>query len=185
MRYCIANFKKTIPNIEGMSVVTSFSHYAMFKLTEEAWENFPFDQVSWEEVTEIEGTQACRYYGEVRGYRSAYSDVEGLTPDPDELAKGKRKTKVYITPEIEQATISLMKRVFKKIVLDEFEQRDNQTGKEELIAFIDTLSSIKEINYDRERLLGIEMPKTQLDELMLWDHTTNSRIGRMYFTIGF
>jgi hypothetical protein len=47
------------------------------------------------------------------------------------------------------------------------------------------LSSIKEINYDRERLLGIEMPKTQLDELMLWDHTTNSRIGRMYFTIGF
>jgi hypothetical protein len=185
MRYLIANFKKEIPVINGLSVVPSLSHYQVYKLTEEAWDLFPFDSVDWEEITELEGTQAVKYYGEVRGYRSAYSDVEGLTPDPDELAKGKRKTKVYITPEVEQATVTLMKRVFKKIVIDEFNNRESKQGQEEILAEIDDTSTIKEINYCRERLLGIEMPKSQLKELLLWDDNTNSRIGRMHFNLGF
>jgi hypothetical protein len=29
------------------------------------------------------------------------------------------------------------------------------------------------------------MPKSQLKELLLWDDNTNSRIGRMYFNLGF
>lgn len=185
MKYCIAKFEKVIPVIPGMSIVSSFSNYTLFKLTDEAYDQFPFDQVPFEEVTELEGTEAWKYYSEVRGYRSAYSDVDGLEPDPDELAKGKRKTKVYITPEIEQATILLMKRAFKRNIIDEFEKRESQQGKEELLSFIDGLTTIKDINYHKERLLGIEMPKSQLQEMMLWDNETNSRIGRMYFTLGF
>lgn len=185
MKYLIANFKKTIPTISGMSLVSSVTGYQIYKLTDDAWDVFPFDNVDWEEITELEGTEAWKYYGEVRGYRSAYSDVEGLEPDADELAKGKRKTKIYITPDIDAATVRLMKRIFKKLVIEEFNKRDTREGEVEILSFIDGLTSIKEINYHKERLLGIEMPKTQLKELFLWDDNTNSRIGRTYFTIGF
>jgi hypothetical protein len=185
MRYLIANFKKEIPAIPGMFLISSVSHYQIYKLTEESWDTFPFNDVDWEEITELEGVEAWKYYSEVRGYRSAYSDVEGLEPDPDELAKGKRKTKVYITPEIEKATITLMKRVFKRIVIEEFNNRESNQEQTEILSLIDSLETIKEINYHKERLLGIEMPKKQLQELMLWDDETNSRIGRMYYNLGF
>ena len=188
MRYLIANFKKEIPTIEGLSLISSVGYYQIYKLTDAAWEKFPFDQVEWEEISELEGTEAWKYYGEVRGYRSAYSDVEGLEPDPDELAKGKRKTKVYITPEIEAATITLMKRIFKRAVIEELGKQGPDPSaaskQEDVLSLIDSLTSIKEINYHREELLGIEMPKTQLLELGLWDTATNSRIGRMDFSLG-
>lgn len=184
MRYIIARFRREIPNIVGMSSITAFDNYQIFSLTDEAWDNFP-ENIYREEITELEGTVAWKFYGEVRGYRSAYSDVEGLEPDPDELAKGKRKTKIYFTPEIEAATILLMKRFFKRNVLDIFAEREDQTGKEDIISMIDSLSSIKEICYKKEELLGVEMSKTQLRELFCWDEETDSRIGKMVFKEGF
>lgn len=185
MKHCIANFTKEIPTIVGMQYVVSLDHYSIFTMTDEAWEQFPKDSVSYEEIEELEATEAWRYYGDVRGYRSAYSDVEGLEPDADELAKGKRKTKIYITPEIEAAVITLMKRIFKKNVQDEFNTRESRDGEEAILNMIDGLSTIRELNYKREEVLGIEMPKAQLQELFLWDDDTNSRIGRHQFTPGF
>ena len=184
MRYIIARFRREIPNITGMSSITAFDNYQIFSLTDEAWDNFP-ENIYREEITELEGTIAWKFYGEVRPYRSAYSDVEGLEPDPDELAKGKRKTKVPFTLEIYNATVNLMKRIFKRNVMDVFAEREDKNGEQELIDFIDSLQTIREIAYHKERLLGTEMSKTQLRELYLWDETTNSRKGRHQFTLGF
>ena len=185
MKFCIARFEREIPAIEGMQLVVSLDHYSIFRMTDTAWELFLKDAVPYEEITELEATEAWKYYGDVRGYRSAYSDVEGLEPDPESLAKGKRKTKVYITPEIEAAVVLLMKRIFKKNIQDEFNIRESREGEETLLNMIDGLSTIRELNYKREELLGIEMPKAQLQELFIWDDETNSRIGRHQFTLGF
>lgn len=185
MKYYIANFTKAIPNFEGLKLICSCDIYQIYSVTEEALSQNPFDGVVHEEITELEGTVAWKFYGEVRGYRSAYSDVEGLEPDADALAQGKRKTKVYITPEIEAATVQLMKRVFKKNIQDVFSTRENKAGETELLNYVDSLTTIKDICFEKERLLGIEMGKTQLKELGLWDDATNSRIGRMIFELGF
>ncbi len=185
MKHCIANFKREIPSIDGMQYVVSLDHYSIFSMTEAAWEQFPKDQVSYEEITELEATEAWKYYGDIRGYRSAYSDVEGLEPDPESLAAGKRKTKVYITPEIEAAVILLMKRIFKKNVQDEFDTRTSREGEEAILNTIDGLSTIRELNYKKEEYLGTEMPKAQLQELFLWDNDSDSRIGRHHFIPSF
>lgn len=182
MRYCIAKFQREIPSIQGMQCVVSFDHYSIFKVTDEVLETFP---IEYEEISELEGEVAWKYYGDVRGYRSAYSDLEGLEPDPESLAKGKRKTKVYITPEIEAATITLMKRIFKRNIKDEFDTRNSRDREEEILNIIDSLQTIREISYKREEFLGTEMTKTQLQELYIWDNATNSRVGRHQFTTGF
>lgn len=179
MAYCIANFKRTFPS--GVKLICSFDNYSIV----EASEFSVFDGVSHEEITEFEATVASKFYGEVRPYRSAYSDVEGLEPDPESLAQGKRKTKVLFTAEIYTATVILMKRIFKRNVMDVFAEREDKNGEQELIDFIDSLQTIREIAYHKERLLGTEMSKTQLRELYLWDETTNSRKGRHQFTLGF
>jgi len=185
MRYAIARFRREIPNIGGMRLVASFDMYQIFEFaTDEAWDNFP-SNVPREEITEFQGTVSWRFYGEVRGYRSAYSDVEGLEPDPDELAKGKRKTKIYMTEEITNETISLMKKIFKRNIIDEFDTRSDRTGEQELLDFVDSLTTIKEISYHKERLFGTEMSKTQLRELYLWDDPRDSRKGRHHFLLGF
>lgn len=185
MKFCIARFEREIPTIDGMQLVVSLDHYSIFRMTDAAWDLFPKDSVPYEEITELEATEAWKYYGEVRGYRSAYSDVEGLEPDPESLAQGKRKTKIYITSEIEAAVVLLMKRIFKKNVQDEFNTRESREGEETLLNMIDGLSTIRELNYKREELLGVEMPKAQLQELFIWDNETNSRVGRHQFTLGF
>lgn len=185
MKYYIARFEREIPNIPGMSIVVSLDNYSIFKLTDEAVAQFPHDTVPWEEITEIEGTVAWKYYGEVRPYRSAYSDVEGLTPDPESLAAGKRKTKIPFNWDTYNATVLLMKRIFKRNVQDEFNTRESRDGEEQILNMIDSLSTIRELNYKREELLGVEMPKTQLQEMFLWNEETNSRVGRHQFTLGF
>lgn len=185
MKYCIAKFEREIPVIEDMQYVVSLDHYSIFKMTDSAWDQFPKDSVSYEEIEELEAAEAWKYYGDIRGYRSAYSDVEGLEPDPESLAQGKRKTKVYITPEIEAAVITLMKRIFKKNVQEEFNTRESRDGEAAILNMIDGLTTIRELNYKREEILGIEMPKAQLQELFLWDNNTNSRIGRHHFIPSF
>ena len=114
-KYFITKFYRYIPQIEGMTNITGVDNLNIIKASSdsvlEQLAAHP-DQISFMEITELEATQATKFYGETRGYRKAYSDSEGLEPDADELANGKRKTKVYITPELEAATISLMKKAF-------------------------------------------------------------------------
>ena len=183
MRYGITRFERYVPIIEGMQVVVSYDNYSIIQITEESFQHFP-ENLRFVELTEAEAA-AWKFYGAVRGYRSAYSDAEGLEPDADELAKGKRKTKIYMIEETTNATVSLMKKVFKCNILDVYDSRENQEYKEEILAFIDSLQTIKQICYQKERLLGTEMSKTQLKELYLWDDDMNSRVGRHEYTIGF
>lgn len=184
MIYAIAHFRKELPQFEGFTLIASFDNYTIFQMTEESEPNFPTN-IQYEQITELEGTTAWRFYGENRSYRSAYSDVEGLEPDPESLAAGKRKTKVYFTTEITEATVNLMKRVFKGNVKDVYAEREDQSGKEEILSFIDSLNTISDISYHKERLLGVEMGKTQLQTLFLWDDETNSRINRHFYQLGF
>lgn len=184
MIYALAHFKKEIPQFTGFKLIASFDNYSIFEMTEESADNFPTNIV-YEQITELEGTTAWRFYGENRPYRSAYSDVEGLEPDADALAQGKRKTKVHFTPEITAATVLLMKRIFKGNIKDVFLNREDQTGKEDLLTFVESLNTVSDITYHKERLLGTEMGKTQLQDLFLWDADSNSRIGRHYYQIGF
>ena len=184
MRYAIANFKKEIPNIEGMKHIVSHDMYQIYSFADDAWDKFPEGQFR-EEITEIEGTVAWKFYGEVRPYRSAYSDVEGLEPDPESLEQGKRKTKVHFNWDIYNAVVLLMKRIFKRQVIDIFDTREDRTKEQEILDMIDGLNTIREICYEKERLLGIEMSKTQLKELYLWDDETDSRKGRHQFLLGF
>ena len=185
MKYCIANFRKAIPLSNDLKILSAFDNYQIYQVSDELFDNFDQFGVPYEEITEFEATVAVKFYGEARPYRSAYSDVEGLEPDPDELAKGKRKTKVYFTEEIYNATVTLMKRIFRRNILDTFAQREDQTGKEEILELIDSLITIKDVSYHKERLLGTEMSKKQLQELGLWDEETDSRRGRHQFTLGF
>ena len=79
----------------------------------------------------------------------------------------------------------LMKRIFKRNIKDIYEERGSTEGQQEILDMIDNLNTIREISYERERLLGTEMSKTQLKELFLWDDERNSRIGKHQFTLGF
>lgn len=181
--FVLANFKREIPQIEGMRMVVALDNYQIFELTESALAALPAE-VSYEEIPEIEGTTAWRFYGEVRPYRSAYSDVEGLVPDKQN-SRGVNKTNVPFNWDIYNAVVSLMKRIFKGNVRDEFNRRGDHTGEQELLDHIDSLSTIRELSYERERLLGTEMSKTQLKELYLWDNEADRRIGKHHYLLGF
>lgn len=185
MKYCIANFRREIPLGPELKRISAFDNYQIFEVSDALFENFGNFNVPYEEITEFEATVAVKFYGEVRPYRSAYSDVEGLEPDPESLAQGKRKTKVPFTEDIYNATVQLMKRIFRRNVIDIFDTREDRTGEEEILALIDSLTTIRDISYHRERLLGIEMSKTQLRELYLWDDELDSRRGRHQFIPGF
>lgn len=184
MKYGIARFRRYIPQIEGMRVIVSFDNYSILQITEEALDNFPGD-IRFVEVSEYAATECWKFYGEVRGYRSAYSDVEGLEPDPDELAKGKRKTKIYFTQEIYDGVKELMSKIMKANVADVFDTRENRDGEQVIYDEIDSYTTIRELCYGKEKYLGVEMSKTQLLEMGLWDIETNSRIGKMNYLLGF
>ena len=70
-------------------------------------------------------------------------------------------------------------------IQDIFEERGNHEGEQEILDMIDGLTTIRQITYERERLLGIEMPKTQLRELYLWDEEKDMRIGKHQYDLGF
>lgn len=184
MRYAITDFRKEIPSIPGMKMMVSLDGVQIMSFTDVAWSAFP-EGIYREEIPELEGSEAWKFYSDVRGYRKAYSDVEGLIPDADELAKGSRKTKIYITDEINAATVSLMKKIMKYNIKKEFDKRGNRDYESEIMAHVDSLQTIRDINYEREKLLGTEMPKKQLQELFLWDDSTNSRKGQNQYTLGF
>jgi hypothetical protein len=178
MAYYIAHIKGAFPS--GVRLISSFDYYSVVEVNDPSI----LQEFSHEEISEAEATIGIKFYGEIRPYRSAYSDVENLEPDPEALANGKRKTKVYHTHETYNATLTLMKRIFKRNIMDVFAEREDKSKEQEILNFIDSLSTIREISYHRERLLGIEMTKTQLNELYLWDNETNSRKGRHHFLLG-
>ena len=197
MKYYLAKFFRYIPTISGMKIIGGVDNFNIVSIETDAalaeLKAHP-DNIPMIELTEIEATQANKFYGETRGYRKAYSDLENLEPDADELAKGQRKTKVHMTSEITAATISLMKKGF-RLHIDE-EMKDRKAGKhkgknyekkkhDDLHARVDAFATIDEIVDAREELLGIEMSKDRANRLGKWDNTTDNRIGRVKFGVQF
>lgn len=181
--FVLARFKREIPQITSMRLVVALDNYQIFELPESSLAEWP-ETVEYEVIPDIEGTTAWKFYGEIRPYRSAYSDVEGLVPDKQN-SRGVNKTNVPFTWDIYNATVSLMKRILKRNIKDVFVERGNHDGEAEIIAFIDTLTTIRQLSYERERLLGTEMSKTQLKELYLWDNEKDRRVGQHHYLLGF
>jgi hypothetical protein len=201
-KYFLAKFYRYIPTIEGMKVLGGIDNFNTVEITSDsalAQLTAHPDEIPFIELTELEVFQGVKFYGETRGYRKAYSDVEGLEPDADELEKGSRKTKVYITPEIEAATISLMKKAFNFHIDDEmacrecneldFEGKQRPAHSEqrhiELKAIVDGLTTIEDIVEKRETILGIEMCKDLAKKKGLWDEERNTRINKVIFGLQF
>jgi hypothetical protein len=176
-------FYKEIPTVAGIQLLSAFDGYNIIEIADDV--ECPYlNEYSNVELTEDEVLHGQRFYAEGREYRSAYSDLEGLQPDADEIAKGKRKTKVYHTKDTEAATISLKKKILTRNVLDEFATREDQTGKDELLVEIEALTTIKDALIWREEKLGIQMPYPLLKELGLMD-PDNNRLTPMKYGIQF
>jgi len=165
MKYFIVRFYKEVPQITGMQMLVWLDSYGIFSVTAEAEAELVELGVSMEEITEAEATIGPKFYSESREYRKAYSEVEGLEPDEE----GGSKTTVYHTDETKAVTLSLMKKITKRRIVDEYNRREDQTGKEDVLASIDACTSIWDINILREDLLGVEMPLTQAQALGLAD----------------
>lgn len=201
-KYFLAKFYRYIPQIEGMKNITCVDNFNVVRVITDAalaeLTSHP-DEIPFIELTELEATQATKFYGETRGYRKAYSDLEGLEPDSDELEDGKRKTKVYITPELEAATISLMKKAFHFHIDDEMACREygepdlngnprpahSEERHIELKATVDALTTLDQIVEARETILGIEMCKDLAKRKGLWNDERNVRIDRVQFGVKF
>jgi hypothetical protein len=181
--YYAVKFLREIPVIDGVKIMSAFDGYNIIEI-QEGVEYTHLNDYPHVELTEDEVLYGSKFYGEGRDYRSAYSDVEGLTPDADELAKGKRKTKVYHDTESSAATLGLKKKIATRNVLDEFATREDQTGKETLLAEIDAITTVKDMLQWREEKLGMQMPYPLLKELGLMDDD-NNRFTPMKYGIQF
>lgn len=169
MKYFIVRFYKEVPQIPGMNYLVWLDSYGIFSVNESAEAELTSLGVSMEEITEAEATTGVKFYGVSRDYRSAYSNVEGLTPDEE----GGNKTKVYHTAETKAAALSLMKKITKRRIVDEFNRREDQTGKEGILATVEACETIWDMNILREDLLGVEMPIPQAQEMGLADENKN------------
>lgn len=177
--YYAIKFYKEIPTIEGMTFHAAFDNYNIVEFADGVV--YPYlDHYPNVELTEHEVLHGQQFYAEGRDYRSAYSDIENLEPDADELAKGKRKTKVYHCDETHDCTLSLKKKICARNVLDEFATREDQTGKDELLAEINAIINIKDMLKWREEKLGIQMPFPLLKELGLMDSNNDRKIPMKY-----
>lgn len=206
MNYYLTKFFRYIPSIEGMTVITGIDNFNIVSLatvtavnTLSAYEAHPFEGINktipMVELTEVEALSAHKFYADTRGYRKAYSDLEGLEPDADELANSKRKTKIYLTDDMAAATISLMKKAYKLHIDQEMEDRRlglsnlDGTAKPEynaethtdLLTHADSLSSIDDHMEARETVLGYEMPKDLANRKGLWDNTKNARTDKIKY----
>ena len=180
MKYFIIRFYKEVPQITGMTSIGWFDSYGIFSVTAAAEADLLALNVSNEEITADEAIIGAKFYGISRDYRKAYSAVEGLAPDEE----GGTKTKVYHTDETRAVTLSLMKKITKLRIIDEFNRREDQTNKESVLASVDACTSIWDINILREDLLGVEMPLYQATQMGLTDQTGN-RINPVDYNKGF
>lgn len=180
MKYFIIRFYKEIPQIEGMTSLTWFDSYGIFSVTPEAEIQLLALNPPMEEITEDEVEIGSKFYGISRDFRKAYSQVEGLEPDEE----GGTKTKVYHTNHTREVTLSLMKRITKRRIIDEFNRREDQTNKDTVLASVDAAASIWDLNILREDLLGVEMPVYQAAEMGLLDEN-GLRIVPVDYSKGF
>jgi hypothetical protein len=180
MKYFIVRFYKEVPQIVGMTSLTWLDSYGIFSVTSEAEAELLALDLSIEELTEDEATIGSKFYSISREFRKAYSVVEGLEPDEE----GGSKTKVYHTDHTKEVTLSLMKKITKRRIVDEFNRRENQTGKESLLTSIDAAATIWDLNILREDLLGVEMPVYQAEEMGLLNEN-GTRIVPVDYSKGF
>ena len=71
------------------------------------------------------------------------------------------------------------------MVIDVYDTRDSRDGEDTILTMIDGLTTVRAINLKREELLGIEMTRTQLRELGLWDEDIGCRTDFCDYTLGF
>ena len=180
MKYFIVRFYKEVPQITGMTSIGWLDSYGIFSATTEAEAELLALDLSMEEITEDETLIGAKFYGISREFRKAYSNVEGLEPDEE----GGNKTKVYHTDDTKAVTLSLMKKISKRRIVDEFNRRENQTGKESILASIDAAATIWDLNILREDLLGVEMPVYQAAEMGLLNEN-GTRIVPVDYSKGF
>lgn len=180
MKYFIVRFYKEVPQIAGMTSLTWLDSYGIFSVTAEAEAALLALDVSTEEITEAEATTGVKFYAISREYRKAYSQTEGLVPDEE----GGSKTTIYHTEETRAVTLSLMKKIAKRRIVDEFNRREDQTGKETILTSVDNCASIWDMNILREDLLGAQMPVYQAREMGLLDEFDN-RITPTDYNKGF
>jgi hypothetical protein len=180
MKYFIVRFYKEVPQITGMTSIGWFDSYGIFSVTTDAEAELLALNVSNEEITADESTIGAKFYGISREYRKAYSAVEGLEPDEE----GGSKTKVYHTDHTRSVTLSLMKKITKRRIVDEFNRRENRTGEDSLLTSIDAATTIWDLNILREDLLGVEMPVYQAQEMGLLNES-GLRIVPVDYSKGF
>jgi hypothetical protein len=179
MKYFIARFYKEIPHIEGMALHTSLDSYSIISVTEEGEIELNKLNLSMEEISEDEAITGVKFYGISRDFRKAYSQVEGLIPD-----EGSLKTTIYHTEATKNAALGLMKKITKRRIVDEFNRRTDQTGKDGILKSVDDCETIWGMNIIREALLGVEIPKYQALEMNLCDDDGN-RIDKIDYNKGF
>jgi len=180
MKYFIIRFYKEVPQIVGMTSLGWLDSYGLFSVTDDVEAAVLALDVSKEEISEDEALTGSKFYGISRDYRKAYSQVEGL--EPDEV--GGSKTKVYHTDHTKAVTLSLMKKITKRRIIDEFNRREDQTGKDSIIASVNDANSIWDLNILKENLLGLEMPVYQAIEMGLADQN-GVRIVPVDYSKGF
>jgi hypothetical protein len=180
MKYFIVRFYKEVPQITGMTSIGWFDSYGIFSVTTDAEAELLALNVSNEEITADESTIGSKFYGISREYRKAYSAIEGLEPDEE----GGSKTKVYHTDHTRSVTLSLMKKITKRRIVDEFNRRENRTGEASLLTSIDAATTIWDLNILREDLLGVEMPVYQAQEMGLLNES-GLRIVPVDYSKGF
>ena len=168
MKYFIVRFYREVPQIEGITLLTSLDSYSIISATENGEMELSNLNLSMEQISEDEAITGVKFYGISREYRKAYSEVEGLVPD-----EGSRKTTVYHTDETKQITLSLMKKIAKRRIIDEFNRREDQTGKEDVLKSVDDCQSIWDMNILKESLLGVEMPRYQAIQMGMCDENGN------------
>lgn len=180
MKYFLIRFYKEVPQISGMTSLIWLDSYGIFSVTPEAEAVLAELNLSMEEISEDEALIGPKFYAISREYRKAYSAVEGLEPDEE----GGSKTKVYHTEHTKAVTLSLMKKITKRRIVDEFNRREDQTNKESVLASVDAATSIWDINILREDLLGVEIPVYQAIEMGLCNEN-GLRITPVDYSKGF
>jgi hypothetical protein len=170
LKYYAVKFERYVPSVAGLTIHGSVEHYTLISLESIVDESI-LDGLPHVELTADEVNIGRLFYGTGREYRKAYSDHEGLVPDADELAKGKRKTKVYMEDSDKDATVSLMKKIARRLVIDEFDTRTDRTGEAALLEELVRLGSIDEINLYKEEKFGFEIPWPQARKLGLIDES--------------
>ena len=174
MSFYAVKFTKEIPSTDILDFKSSHDGFALINIKDPSYTGYRLYYHT--ALTEEEYNIGSLFYDECREYRSAYSDVEGLEPDPESLAQGKRKTKVYKTPEIESITTSLMKKITKLRIKEEFDSRQDRSNEISIVAELDACTTIKQVCWFLEKYFGREVPWPLAREAGLID-SENRRIN--------